>query len=582
MQVVHTVVPQQKDEKEPDQTGKSSKRPTTGGGSKKGATSKRLKPKNKSNSDDQRPATARDAGVASNPNQRGSKGGNASNHPARNLAVPGAGRLQGKGKRNRGHGVGRGGGRPDFSPGVVPDENAGHLPQLKLGPPGGCKRKQQQRWELAKTPEALTDLSQQKYSVPWLLQRRDNKDVQECYCDLPSPLSRRLLSPDSQKRRYPFNSTGTTQQTTRGGHNNQNESVPAWMNEQSENLEGDFNFQVLGIEDKEHWEKFGTVKDMGDIRVLSIADYEREDDRRKKVNTEKQQSVEEKEQYMINPVTQEDIFQAFTGNTLGETGTGDQEGTFNPDDLFASEPIQPPRKVADGLGREGNASSQLKGQKQSTQQIPSGKEDNFLLSFMKDVKPPKLPGVGLPLPESTTPSKPLGQDNSMMYALEHGRRRRPANPAKLPTPISRPSTTDVRGKKHQHRVNPNSRHEPQQHQRVSNSALTDAEREQLTQMLHERLQKYSVSPSELAYASRSASKALKLELTGLGYMVVPSPNLNDASLTKKDKAVLSFQHEIRKQYHIAIYRANNEANRNKHHYRDCYMKLRDKKLRHPR
>merc|ERR1712142_159527 len=89
-----------------------------------------------------------------------------------------------------------------------------------------------------------------------------------------------------------------------------------------------------------------------------------------------------------------------------------------------------------------------------------------------------------------------------------------------------------------------------------------------------KLRKYSVAPSQLAYASRSASKALKVELEGLGYILVPSLNLMDTKCSKKEKAILSFQHEIRKRYQIAIFRANEEATR----YRAYCQKKEPKKV----
>jgi len=74
----------------------------------------------------------------------------------------------------------------------------------------------------------------------------------------------------------------------------------------------------------------------------------------------------------------------------------------------------------------------------------------------------------------------------------------------------------------------------------------------------EKLRKYSVQPSKLSYASRTASKHIKNELKGLGYVEVPVPNLDDANLTIDEKIVLSFQREIKKYYHSAIYKASKE------------------------
>jgi len=121
-------------------------------------------------------------------------------------------------------------------------------------------------------------------------------------------------------------------------------------------------------------------------------------------------------------------------------------------------------------------------------------------------------------------------------------------------------------------------HESQQQesspQRFSNSSLKDSERVELSNMLHKKLRLYSVQPSQLAYASRSASKAMKVELEKLGYIHVPSPKRMDTMLTINEKAILSFEHEISKQYQIAIYQANEKAMR----YREYHKKRNQKKL----
>lgn len=475
---------------------------------------------------------------------------------------------------------------------MMPEEGSGNPPHFKLGPQGGFKRNshQKQKWSSNHIPVGKTDLARKIYSVEWLLKRRDVKETQESNFDIPEPLNMRLHSPTSQRRRYPFFSTPSRYGS---GHNKEDEEKPAWMEESAENLKLDFNFKVLGKDDKQHWEKFGKVKDAGDIRVLTIADYEKHE---KKENESAQQrrSTENDAQFMMNPLTQNDIMQAFSGLSHGQSGV-DNDEPFNPDNLFAAapapassssrviekEPVM--NQVEHDVNLRAPPKNKVMPQKQTQPKQMSSEKKNFLYSLMKGNGPGKS--------SAEKSVKPI-QPPSMIYAsdLEHEQVQKKvaaANAAakrKNPTPISRPNASEIRSglvqpiQPRHPTKQPISQEIPQQtyQQRFSNSSLKESEKVKLTQMLHEKLKKYSVPPSQLAYASRSASKALKVELEGLGYSLVPSLNLMDTKCSKNEKAILSFQHEIRKRYQIAIFRANEEASK----YRAYCLKRNQKKLMH--
>lgn len=110
--------------------------------------------------------------------------------------------------------------------------------------------------------------------------------------------------------------------------------------------------------------------------------------------------------------------------------------------------------------------------------------------------------------------------------------------------------------------------------RFSISSLKDSEREKVMLMLREKLRKYSVPPSRLAYASASASKLVKMELKTLGYVEVPTVNpLNDTALTREEITVFCFQHEIRKHYRSGIHEANEGFTK----YREYLLKTQKKR-----
>jgi hypothetical protein len=104
--------------------------------------------------------------------------------------------------------------------------------------------------------------------------------------------------------------------------------------------------------------------------------------------------------------------------------------------------------------------------------------------------------------------------------------------------------------------------------RFSISSLKDSEKQQLRKMLYKQIQNYSVAPHKLTYASMTASKHVKKELKYLGYVDVPRPNPNDFMLTKEEKLRLICQHEIRKHYLSAIFKASEDATK----FREYTMK----------
>jgi len=570
MQVVHSMVSQQQDLPEQEQGEITTELPVQVVGSIMGGVLKKVKPKNKSRIFDDRLLPKDNLGKGVN-NERVSKTISLQN-VGHHSAVAHTGRHQARIRKKRSRGVGREGGKlsTENSPGILPEENSGNPTNFKLGPQGGGFRRNnhQKKWSSDNIPVGSTDLAQERYSVPWLVQRREFKDTQECFFELPEPLNKRLHSPTTQKRRYPFNSTPINPLRNVSGKD-ENEEPPAWM-EETENLEIDFNFKALGKDDKQHWEKFGKVKNSADIKVFTIADYEK-NVKKEQESAEVQRNTEKEDRFMMNPLTQNDIRQAFSGVSHGDGGKTNGD-FYNPDNLFAAESLSQP--VAKSVSEKPVQNQVMSNGKSQLTQISPEKEE-FLYSLMK--------GKGRSTHQSVSTDKyaKKAQSNDMIYASdlehEHVRRIVATTKKKNQAPISRPKVMEIRHVPQVLSQQPISREAKQRQpplQRFSNSALKENEKQKLSQMLHEKLQKYSVPPSQLAYASRSASKAVKVELDKLGYFLVPSPSRINASLTKKEKVILSFQHEIRKQYQIAIYKANEEATR----YREYHQKRNQKKL----
>jgi len=569
MQVIRPIVSQQQDSPEKDQWGNNTTNESVQVVGTKNCT---VKPKSDNGHlDDRTFGQKDDFNIGANHEQEG------------DIAVPSdgnqgtfhnTGQLHGRIKRNQSKEIGRGGGKllTDSSQDMLPEDRSAKPPSLMLGlQVGGLKRNNNKNiWNNNKNiPVGSTDMGQQRYSVPWLLQRRDSKDTQEINFDFPEKLNIRLHSPSSQKRRYPFGTDPIYPSRCDSGID-KDEETPAWM-EETENLDMDFNFKVLGKDDKLHWEKFGKVKDVDDIKVFTSADWERSKTK-KQDNSELHRITENENQFTANPLTQNDIMQAFCEISRGEN-RDNIDDIFNPDILFAVQPRSQltkrvlskrslQKQIEHDVDLRAPANTMPEDPAQSKQMSPE-KED-FLHKLMKG----KGQSAGqLKSKSGTGKTSKQAQHKAMIWASdienEFVRKRVVTAKTQNQVPISSYNVLEMRHGPNTSTNKPISQSQQRQPtpQRFSNSSLKENEKLKLSQMLHEKLRKYSVAPSQLAYASRSASKAVKVKLENLGYLLVPSPYRMNTSLTKNEKVILSFQHEIRKQYQIAIYRANEKATR---------------------
>jgi len=562
------MVSEQQDSLEQKQKGKNWVKCTTPAvGTKNGGMLNKVLPKNKDGNDER---SSKSIGMQNLGHQD---------------AVTKTRRLTGRNRsgRNRNVGVGRGSGKLliENSSRMLPEGMSGGV---ELGSMEGAlrRRNHQKKWSDGDNiPLGSTDLGQRRYSVAWLLQRRNFKATAESCFDIPEQLNKRLHSPKTQKRRYPFDSTPIIPKY--GSGNDADEAVPAWM-EETDNSEINFNFRVLGKDDKRHWEKFGKVKDVDDVRLCTIADYDKNETNEQEYT--KIQFITENDNRMMNPLTQNDIMQAFSGISNGDISDKNNE-IFNPDNIFgADQPslpkarIFPEQPVREQKERDVNRRpiiniKEMPNPDQLTQ-ISQEKRD-FLYSLMKG----KEQSVGHQSVNRTGTTQKEALSNTAVYASDlevaHGRESIATTIKKNQAPTSPHIVSEMRHGPHlpsHQQISCETQQRKSAPRRFSNSSLKENEKQKLSQMIHEKLKKYSVAPSKLAYVSRSASKAVKVELESLGYLIVPSPNCMDTSITRDEKAILSFQHEIRKQYQFAIYRANEEATK----YREYQKKRNLKKL----
>jgi len=500
LQVVHPMMPQQQVADDQEQLGKNAKRPAQGG-AKKGGVSKKVKPKNRginTNASTERFPTS---------NIRAANGGDGSSNQCENHVVQ-QGTGRGRGKRGRGFAGGRRGGK-------WAAESAGA--ENTLNPPGfqGKARRnaQKQKWEVKQ--EGQTDLGKKMYSISWLLQRRGKETVQDSICELPNFLHKHSLPPASQKRRYPFASSPSHPSTDQeGAHEKRGDGTN--FTEQSKKEEKDYTI------------------------------------------SQKQQRIFHSQEEPRNPNHQKNVF---TSRRNGNKEPGEQPAHH--DNLFAPTTTKP-----SSTGLMAAVAEAMNVQSIHSHAPPKldpkhrlHRKEEYLYNRMVKNKAalPTAPASRHQLPESSPPDvHRQGKNVPREYDFKHesGNEVSRAYPG-IPREFSPKSLADTypdNPPPSSQQKLPNS--EPV---RYSASSLKECERLQVAQMLHEKLQKYSVPPSKLAYASKSASKLVKNELKSLGYVEVPNPNLNDVTLTKEEKFRLSCQHEIRKLYRSAILKANEEV-----------------------
>jgi len=504
LQVVHPMMPQQQVADDQEQLGKNAKRPAQGG-VKKGSVSKKVKPKNRGIN------AAASTERFPTSNMRAANVGDGSSNQCENHAVqPGSGR--GRGKRGRGYAGGRRGGKWSADP--VGAEGAANPPGFQGKP---RRNAQKQKWE-GKLLEGQTDLGKKMYSISWLLQRRGKETVQDSICDLPDFLHKHSLPPASQKRRYPYVSSPS--------------HPSAEQQEVAQERPGDgSNFSEQ------------TKKEEKDYTL-----------------SQKQQRIFHPQEETRNPNHQKNVF---TSRRNGNKEPGEQPA--HPDNLFAPTTTKP---SSTGLMAAVAEAMHVQSVHSHASPKPDPKnrlhrKEEYLYNRLVKTKAalPSAPASRHQLPESSPPDvHRQGKNVPRDYDFKHESgnevsRAYPGMPREF-SPKSLADTYPENPPPSSHQKLPNS--EPV---RFSISSLKESERQQVALMLHEKLQKYSVPPGKLAYASKSASKLVKNELKSLGYIEVPTPNLNDVTLTKEEKTRLSFQHEIRKHYRSAIFKANEEVSK---------------------
>lgn len=376
-----------------------------------------------------------------------------------------------------------------------------------------------QNYEWDFKQEGLTDLGKKKYSTTWLLERRDKEMAKGGLCDLrlPDSLHKHNLSLASQNRRYPFTSSPS-------------DSAGAVANE-------DINTQEHTAKNKEN------------------KDYT--------ISQSRHRGFHSKE---ATPT------KSHKNGFPRQRRTVNNEKPAHHDNLFSPTTTKPSTTgVMAAVAEAMNVQSRPSANGESHQKNRlRGKEE--LHSYKKN-----------PNHRSATTARPNFQKTATNSQVKNAPHDYHGNTT------DRTSRSNVIYPAGQREFNTRSLAEtypeaPQkqfhgEQSRFSISSLKDSEREKarVKQMLRDKLRKYSVPPSRLAYASASASKLIKMELKTLGYVEVPTINLlNDTALTKGEITMLSFQHEIRKHYRSAILETKEELTK----YREYLLKSSQKKRRY--
>jgi len=366
------------------------------------------------------------------------------------------------------------------------------------------------KYEWEGKQDGLTDLGKKKYSTSWLLERKEM--AQGGICDLPDTLHKHNLSISSQNRRY----------TSDSGLTN-----PA---------------AVTANEEANAQEPTG--------KSMEKKDY----------TTQRKSRGFQSMEANLTTKGQKNIFPR-------QRGTLNNEKPAHHDNLFSTTTAKPSTTgvmaaVAEAMNVQSRPSANVESHSKNRSR---GKEE---YSYKKN---PNHRGAT------------VNRTNFQETVSTNGGRNKPHEyHGSANSQMSHSSVNYTGG---QREFNSSSlankyREAPQKQQfnteqpRFSISSLKDSEREKVMLMLREKLRKYSVPPSRLAYASASASKLVKMELKTLGYVEVPTINpLNDMALTREEITVLSFQHEIRKHYRSAIHEANEGLTK----YREYLLKTKKKR-----
>jgi len=313
--------------------------------------------------------------------------------------------------------------------------------------------------------------------------------------------------------------------------------------------------------------------------VFTIADFE-EHEKKEQESANVHLSTGSESKFKMS-ITTKDIMQAFNAFSEPFRSSGDAiDEPFNPDNLFAveqpsqttarNESEQSPRKQVDNdMNIRASPKNKVFPIRATQPSQMSSEKDEFLRSLLRKGLSTEQSSISRTDKLNTmmhTPSIELERVHEQKGVATVQKKQGTVIDQSMSESriVPRPPTLQaIPQESHQQGPSP---------QRFSNSTLKCSESVELSNMLNKKLRLYSVQPNQLAYASRSASKSMKVELEKLGYFLVPSPKRMDTSLTMNEKTILSFQHEIRKQYQIAIYRANEEATK----YRE-YLKQRNQK-----
>jgi len=476
-------------------------------GIKKGAVSKRVKPKNRAmtNGTTERfPTSNNRQTIEGNPNQN-------ENH------VPQSSIGRGRGK-TRGFASSRRGGKW-----VADSESAGNPPGFQ----GKVRRNnQKQKWETKL--DGLTDLGKNRYSIPWLLERSGKESVQDSVFDLPDFLNKKSLSPNSQKRHYPFT---TNPQNPLNGNEQEN-----------------------------------TLENSGDVSITNTKEQNKEG----KLLSQNQQKTFQSQEHTRNP--------NLRNNAFPRDSREPDEKPAHHDNLFASTTTKPistglMAAVAEAMNVQSTHSRPALSKLEPKTQAE--RKEGYLYNRTGTNKTlPTSPTSRLHMPEASTPDVvPQGKSkvpHDYIFNYEHANKASRAYqgvPNELPKSLAGT---------YPEKAPPSRKSEPSRH---STSYLRESERALLAQMLMEKLQKYSVQPSKLSYASKTALKHIKNELRIMGYVEVPAPNLDDATLSREEKTVLNFQREIKKHYYSAIYKASKELSEMSK-YKKYFSNSRKKNLRY--
>jgi len=352
------------------------------------------------------------------------------------------------------------------------------------------------------------------YSISWLLQRAGKKAVQDAICELPDFLHKHSLSPASQKRRYPFASSPShplSEQREAGQMNSMDKFDFA---EQRKN--GDMDNSISQAQQ----------------RIFHSQEEARKPNHHKNVFTPKH-----------------------NGNNEHDIQLGHHENLILPA-LMRRPPS--PRKVAKAKNLQSvhshaspkfNPKNRLLKKEDFLYNEPVENRTSLHTASARSNQPSESSPPGL---HRQVKNVPRGYD----FRHKGGNKVSHVHPA-VAREFSRKFPADT------YNADP----PPSSQQKLYNSkpvrfsisSLTSSERQQLDKKLYEKLKNYSVAPHKLTYASMSTSKVVVSEIKRMGYIEVPLPNPNDFTLTMEEKMRLICQHEIRKHYLCAVFKANEKV-----------------------